>query len=414
MSRLGVLADRQFRRYFLGQTTSWLGDGLLPVAISFAVLELTGSATDLGLVLAVRMVPVIALVLVGGVWADRLPRQWVMIGSDVVRGGTQALLAVLLLTGSAELWHLLALQVAYGAAEAFWRPASTALLPSIVPSEGLQQANALLAVAVNGSYTIGPAIAGLLVATAGSGVAIAADAATFAVSTAALLTLRVPTVAGPAERASFLNELREGWHEFASRTWLWVVVAWSSVFLMLVVGPLMVLGPVVADRELGGAASWGLIAASSGIGVIFGSMAAGRLRLARPMLVAVILSSTSALFAVSLGLALPVAVIAAAALVEGVGHGLFEVIWITALQQRVTGAALARVSSYDALGSFVFMPVGFAIAGPAADAFGLREVLVACAGFAVFSSVAVALLPSVRGFRRLEETESQTVSSFVP
>ena len=401
MSRLGVLEDPQFRRYYLGQATSWLGDGLLPVAISFAVLELTGSATDLGLVLAVRMVSVIAFILVGGVWADRLPRQVVMIGSDVIRGGTQAILAVLLLTGSAELWHLLVLQALYGAAEAFWRPASTALLPSIVPGERLQQANALMAVTVNGAYTIGPAIAGFLVATAGSGVAIAADAVTFAVGTAALLTLRISVVERPAEQTTFVAELRDGWREFASRTWLWVIVAWSSVYIMAVDAPVMVLGPVVADRELGGADDWGLIAAAMGIGVIFGSAAAGRFRPARPMFVAVILSIGPGLFAVALGLTLPVIAIAAVAFVAGLTHGNLEVVWVTAIQQRVTPAALARVSAYDALGSFIFMPIGFAIAGPASDAYGVREVLFVAAGFALLSSVVVAMLPAIRGFRAL-------------
>ena len=403
MSRLGVLSERQFRRYFVGQATSWLGDGLLPVAISFAVLDLTGSASDLGLVLAARLVPVALLVLAGGVWADRLPRQWVMVGSDVVRGATQALLAVLLLTDRAELWHLLVLQAVYGGAEAFWRPASTALLPSIVRPRELQQANAVLAVTVNGSYTVGPAVAGLLVALSGPGVAIAVDAATFAVSTAALVTLRVPPLERPAEKTTFVAELREGWGEFASRAWLWVVVAWASVFLLLVVGPLHVLGPVVADRDLGGAADWGLIAASAGLGVIVGSIAAGRLRPARPMSLAVVLGSGSALLAVSLALALPVVAIAAAAFVEGVGHGMFEVIWVTALQQRVAPRALARVSAYDALGSFVFMPLGLAVAGPAAEAFGRDEVLFAIAACAVVSSVSVALLPAVRGFGRVEE-----------
>ena len=400
---IGVLADRQFRRYFVGQATSWLGDGLLPVAISFAVLDLTGSASDLGLVLAVRLLPLIAFLLVGGVWADRLPRQWVMIGSDVVRGATQAILAGLLLTGTAELWHLLVLQCVYGAAEAFWRPASTALLPSIVPPAQLQQANGVLAVTLNGSYTIGPAIAGVVVAAAGSGFAIAVDAATFAVSTVALLTLRVPPLERPAGRTTFVSELREGWREFASRTWLWIVVVFASVFLMVAVAPLKVLGPLVADRELGGAADWGLIAAASGLGVVVGSVAAGRLRPSRPMFVAIILAALAALFAASLALALPTVVIAGAAFVEGVGHGMFEVIWITALQERVTPAALARVSAYHALGSFVFMPVGLALAGPAAGAFGREETLFGIAAFALVVSVLVAFLPAVRGFRRLEE-----------
>ena len=400
MSRLGVLADRQFRRYFAGQATSWLGDGLLPVAISFAVLDLTGSATDLGLVLAVRMIPVVGFLLVGGVWADRLPRQYVMIASDVVRGGSQAVLAALLLTGSAELWHLLVLQALYGAAEAFWRPASTALLPSIVPAERLQQANALMAVAVNGAYTIGPAVAGVLVATAGSGAAIAIDAATFGVSTVALLLLRVPALQRPAEPTTFLADLREGWREFVSRTWLWVVVVHAALFLLLVTSPFMVLGPVVADRDLGGAGAWGLIAASMGVGVIVGSASASRLRPARPLFVAVLSYGLgSAIFAVVLGVPAATALIAVGGFLCGLTEGLIEVVWLTTLQQRVTQSALARVSSYDTVGSFVLMPVGLALAGPAADAFGVRNVLFVAASFAVVSSIFVATLPSVRGVR---------------
>jgi MFS family permease len=401
---VGPLRERQFRVYFIGQATSYIGDGLLPVAISFAVLDLTGSATDLGLVLAVRMVPLVLFLLVGGVWADRLPRQLVMVGSDIVRGASQGLLAVLLLTGTAELWHLLVLQAIYGVGEAFWRPASTALLPSIVSGERLQQANGLLAVAVNGAYTIGPAIAGLLVASVGSGVAIAVDAATFAVSAVALLMLRVPPFGRPEERATFLAALREGWREFASRTWLWVIVAQAALFLMVVTAPLMVLGPVVANDELGGAADWGLIAAAMGVGVIAGSAAAGRLQPARPLVMAVVAyGAGAAAFALALAIPASPPVLAVVGFASGATEGLIEVVWITTLQQRVTPGALARVSSYDTVGSFVFMPVGLALAGPAADAFGISSVLVFAAVFAVASSLVVVLIPSVREFRRLDE-----------
>lgn len=401
---VGPLREPQFRRYFIGQATSYIGDGLLPVAISFAVLDLTGSASDLGLVLAVRMVPVVLLLLVGGVWADRLPRQLMMVASDLVRGSTQALLAVLLLTGTAELWHLLVLQAVYGAGEAFWRPASTALLPSIVSGSRLQEANALMAVTVNGAYTVGPAVAGVLVATVGSGAAIAIDAATFGVSTLALLTLRVPALQRPAEPPTFLTDLREGWREFVSRAWLWVVVVHAALFLLFVTTPFMVLGPVVADRELGGADDWGLIAAAIGAGVIVGSTAASRLRPARPLFVAVLgFGVGCALFAIALGVPAPTVVIAVAGFFCGITEGLIEVIWITTLQQHVTRTALARVSSYDTMGSFVFMPVGFALAGPAAEAFGVGSVLFFAAAFALVSSVVVAFLPSVRGLRRFEE-----------
>jgi MFS family permease len=401
---VGPLREPQFRRYFVGQATSYIGDGLLPVAISFAVLDLTGSASDLGFVLAVRMVPLVLFLLVGGVWADRLPRQLMMVASDVVRGGTQALLAVLLLTGSAELWHLLVLQAVYGAGEAFWRPASTALLPSIVSGGRLQEANALMAVTVNGAYTVGPAVAGVLVATVGSGGAIAIDAATFGVSTIALLYLRVPALQRPAEPTTFLADLREGWHEFVSRTWLWVVAGHAALFLLFVTTPFMVLGPYVADRELGGARDWGLIAAAMGVGVIVGSASASRLRPSRPLFVGVLWFGVGcAIFAFALALPAATPVIAVAGFLCGLTEGMIEVIWITTLQQRVTPTALARVSAYDTVGSFALMPVGLALAGPAADAFGVGTVLFFAAGFALVSGVLVAWLPSVRGLRRFEE-----------
>ena len=399
---LGVLSEAQFRRYFVGQFTSYLGDGLLPVAVSFAVLDLTGSASDLGLVLAARMVPVVAFLLVGGVWADRLPRHLVMLGSDVGRGIVQGLLAVLLLTGSAELWHLVVLQALYGLAEAFMRPAASGLLPTIVGSGRLQQANALMSASVNTAYIVGPAIAGVLVAAAGSGTAIAVDAGTFAVSTASLALLRVPPAADRAARLPFLTDLREGWHEFRSRTWLWATVAGFSSYLLAVISPLMVLGPVVADRELGGADAWGAIAAAIGLGTLAGSVSAGRVAPARPVFTVALLLAGPAFTAVALALVLPTPLIAVLGFAAGATEGFSEVVWITALQERIPAAALSRVSSYDTLGSFVFMPVGFALAGPVADAAGLHATLLGMAGCAVAIALVLATRPAVRGVRRLE------------
>ncbi len=400
----GALSERQFRRYFFGQATSYLGDGLLPVAISFAVLDLTGSASDLGLVLAARMVPVVLLLLVGGVWADRLPRHLVMLASDIGRGVVQAVLAALLITGNAELWHLLALQALYGGAEAFWRPASTGLMPSIVSAGLLQQANAIMAVTVNSAYIVGPAVAGVLVATLGAGTAIAVDAATFAASTASLFLLRVPGSVEQAVRLSFLADLREGWREFASRTWLWVTVAVASLYLLAVTAPLMVLGPVVADRSLGGAGAWGAIAAAIGLGTLAGSALSARVRPARPILAVAVLLSGPALTALALALTLPTPVIAALGFIAGATEGFLEVVWITALQQRVPRESLSRVSAYDTLGSFVFMPVGFALAGPIADAAGTRAALLGVAACAIFAPLVLAAVPSVRAVRREEPT----------
>ena len=402
MSRLGVLSDRQFRRYFVGQATSYLGDGLLPVAVSFAVLDLTGSASDLGFVLAARMVPVVLFLLVGGVWADRLPRHLVMLASDIGRGVVQGLLAVLLLTGSAELWHLLVLQALYGVAEAFMRPAATGLLPTIVSGERLQQANALMSASVNTAYIVGPAIAGVLVAVAGSGTAIAIDAGTFAFSTAFLALLRIPAAGERAARLPFLDDLRDGWQVFRSQTWLWATVAGFSFYLLVVTSPLMVLGPVVADRELGGAGAWGAIAAAIGLGALAGSMAAARIRPARPILTVSVLLAGPALTAIALALGLPTLVIAVLGFAAGATEGFLEVVWLTALQERIPAAALSRVSSYDTLGSFVFMPVGFALAGPVSDAAGLSATLLGMAGCAVATALSLAMLPAVRSVRRLD------------
>jgi MFS family permease len=400
--RLGVLAERQFRLYFVGQATSYLGDGLLPVAVSFAVLDLTGSASDLGLVLAARMVPVVLFLLVGGVWADRLPRHLVMLGSDIGRGVVQGVLAVLLLTGTAQLWHLLVLQALYGVAEAFMRPAATGLLPTIVRPERLQQANGIMSATVNTAYIVGPALAGVLVAVAGAGTAIAIDSATFVVSTASLAQLRVPRAAERAERLPFWDDLRGGWREFRSRTWLWATVAGASFYLLAVVAPLMVLGPVVADQELGGAGAWGAIAAAIGLGALTGSVLAVHVRPARPILAVCLLLAGPALTAVALGLALPTAVTAVLGFVAGATEGFLEVVWLTSLQERIPEESLSRVSSYDTLGSFVFMPIGFALAGPVADAAGLSTTLFGMAACAVVTALVLASLPAIREVRRLE------------
>ena len=166
-SRLGPLAEPQFRLLYAGQAVSLLGDALVPVALAFAVLDLTGSATDLGLVLAAQILPLALFLLAGGVWADRLPRQLVMLASDLVRCAVQAVLAALLLSGRAQLWELIVTAAIYGVAEAFFRPASTGLIPATVSPGRLQQANALLGMTTNGAWILGPALAGILVVPVG-------------------------------------------------------------------------------------------------------------------------------------------------------------------------------------------------------------------------------------------------------
>ncbi|HEY4703753.1 MAG TPA: MFS transporter, partial [Streptosporangiaceae bacterium] len=263
--RLGVLAERDFRLFFTGYATSLVGAAMVPVALTFAVLQQGRSAEDVGYVLAAETVPLVILLLAGGVIADRLSRRAVMIGSDVARCASELLLAALLLTGSPPLWVFMVLAGVIGAGQAFFNPALTGLLPSVVSPARLQQANALRGVASSTAQIVGPAAAGLIVAAGGAGWAIAIDGATYAVSAVCLARLHLPAQA-PPPRESFAAQLRTGWTEFRSRTWLWVIVVQFGLFGLLAYAPFMVLGAVIADRTLGGATAWGLILAAQGGG----------------------------------------------------------------------------------------------------------------------------------------------------
>jgi len=289
-----ALRERDFRLLFTGQTLSLIGSSITTVALAFAVLEISNSNTDLGIVMAAGLVPVVAFLLIGGVWADRLPRQWVMLVSDVVRFACQAVMAWLLITHKATIWELVVLQFARGTAEAFFRPAQTGLVPQTVGADRLQQANALRGLTESMGVTLGAALGGVLVAVVGSGWAIGLDSLSYLASVAFLWQLRglVPlrsTLAdslssaesgltgfsdgagtvpqdGPAgQTGDFLRDLRDGWQEFRSRTWLWVMVCEAAVFHLVIIAPLMVLGPSVARHSLGGAAAWGGILAALGV-----------------------------------------------------------------------------------------------------------------------------------------------------
>src|SRR5918912_4004155 len=232
--RLGVLAERNFGLLFVGQATSAFGDRLAPIALAFAVLDLTGSASDLGFVLAAQALPMLLLVALAGVWADRLPRQLVMLSSDAIRCGSQGATAALLLLHQARIWELVLLQAVYGAAEAFFTPAMTGLIPATAGAGRLREANALMSLSRSATGVAGPAVGGLLVALLSPGIALAGDAATFAISALSLALLRLERAPRPAGGGSMLAELREGLAEVRTRTWLWVMILYFGVFNILV------------------------------------------------------------------------------------------------------------------------------------------------------------------------------------
>jgi MFS family permease len=401
LSRFGPLARREFRLLFLARATSFFGSSIAPVAIAFAVLDLTDSASDLGLVLAARMIPQLVFLLVGGVWADRLPRHLVMVVSDLVTGGAQATTAALVLTGNAEIWHLVVLQAVGGTAVAFFFPAATGLVPQTVEPALLQQANAVLRMALNVSSIGGAALGGVLVAALGSGWALVVDAGTFFVSAGFLFAMRV-RVAERLAAPNFLAELREGWREFTSRTWLWVIVLAFGFLNAAETGALNVLGPVVAKAELGGASAYGAIFASTALGLVLGAALALRFKPSRPLFVGCAAMILLPPVLVLLALGAPLPLILVAAVVMGIGIETFGVLWDTSLQQHVPEHALSRVSSYDALGSFVFIPLGQIAAGPTAEAIGVDETLYLAVAVITVATLAMVATPDIRRLRRLD------------
>jgi MFS family permease len=388
-----ALRERQFRLLFTGQIVSLFGDALTGVALAFAVLDI-GSATDLGYVFAAKTVPLVGFLLVGGVFADRLPRRAVMLVADVVRFGAQGAVALLVLTHTAHIWELVVLQAVSGTASAFFNPASTGLTPLTVSPERLQQANALRGLSMASTGILGAAVSGALVATIGAGWALAIDAATFAVSAFFLAQLRLPPHVKLAAQ-SFLSDLREGWHEFASRTWVWVIVLAASIGNMMS-SIFVVLGAVISKESLGGPGAWAAILAALGVGSLVGGVVSLRVHVRHPLFFGSSLLGFLALPVALLALRAPVVVIAAGALLAGGSNMIFNALWETALQQHIPPAALSRVSAYDWFGSLAFQPLGLVIAGPAAVAVGASTTLwISAAGILAMALLAVAT-PSVR------------------
>ncbi len=394
--RLDILRLREFRSVFLAQTVSTFGDGITPVALTFAVLiNLKGSGTDLGLVLAAQSLPLMALALVGGVWADRLPRPAVMVTSDLVRAAVQLTGAFLLLTNAAHLWQLALLAALHGAAEAFFRPAAGALIPQIVPGQRLQQANALMGMSDNFGWMVGPAIAGTLVAVIGAGGAIAVDGVTFLISATFLATLHVPKVARRERANSFLRELRAGWREVRSRTWLWVMLLRVALVLCIVIAPFQVLGPLGLREQGYTPVAWGWLQAIFSAGMIGGAVVALRYKPRRPMITVALTGATAVAAPLTLALGGGFTYLAAVYVARGVAVGILSAVWNTALQSEIEDEALGRVVAWDWMASLSLWPAGLALAGPLAQALGVTNAAWLSFGLGTVAALWVFAVPDV-------------------
>jgi MFS family permease len=368
------LRQRSFGWYFASRFVNTLGTMMASIALAFAVLDITGSASALGQVLAAHTVPMIVLLLWGGVISDRLPRTLVLQLSNVASALTQGAIAFLVITGTAELWMLIALSAVHGAVSAISFPAMASMVPQLVPRSQLQPANALLSLTRNGLTVLGPTIGALLVVTVGSGWALAIDAATWLVSALLLLPVRLP----PRERkqsTSTVAELREGWEFFWSTTWLWAVVIGFGALNMIHNGALFTLGPVVGQETIG-RQGWGYVLSAEALGLLAMAVVLLRVPLRRPLFWGMLAIALAGLPMVVLGADPTLVALVASAFVAGAGIEVFSMGWNLAMQENIEDDMLSRAYSYDALGSFIAMPVGQLAWGPLGVAFGNSRVLV--------------------------------------
>lgn len=399
-SRLGRLAAplafREFRLLFAGQTISLIGSGAAPVALSFALLQSTGSVAIIGFALTAQIVPVLAFLLIGGVWADRLPRQRVMLWSDVVRFGVQAALGTLLVTGHLQLVTLLALQAIKGVAEAFFTPASGGLVPLTVDREHLQQANALRGIAQSVGSLGGPVLGGLLVATVGAGWALQVNGATYLVSALFLAAMHPKAQDRVRRTAGALHDLHEGWRAIRQRSFLSVVIVQNMLFMTFAVAPTFVLGPLAAATGFGGARAWGVILGSMGAGELLGGLGALTLRPSRALLSGCVLTPLYGLFLAVLTTRTALVAVCAAAIGAGFAVAYFDAVWYAAMQKHVPDAVLSRVTSFDAFGSLGGLPLGFLLAPLLSRLLGLDGALLLCAAMTAAAAAFAAGAPSVR------------------
>lgn len=404
--RAGVLAETNFRRFYTGYVTSLFGSSMSAVAIAFAVLDSGKHATGLGFVFAAGVVPQVLVLPVAGAVADRFGRRRVMLAADTLRCATQGALAGAVLAGRPALWVFVLLAGLGGTGEGFFTAARDALTVEIAPRGQLVNANAMYGLARSATRIAGPAVGGVLVALAGSGVVVAVDAGSYAVSVLALALLRLPRRAatqdgstapgGPGLRRMLWRDMAEGWAEFRSRTWLWAVTVQFAFFNLITWAPWMLLGPVVAHAYLGGAAVWGLIMAAQGTGAIAaGLLALGR-KPRRPMLVATVGTFCYALPDLPMALHAPAGWVAAAAFGCGAGSATSGIFGGTAVQQQVPPELLARVNALSLFPAFGIGVIGYAIDGPLYAAFGPAVVFGVGAAYGLLSSAAMLTLRSIR------------------
>src|SRR6516164_1962567 len=411
--RFPVLGYRDFRLLLADRMLAPAAFAFSMVGVSFAVLDATRSTADLSYVLAAQILPALVFALAGGIFADRFAPQRVIVAANLMIAAGEGGFGLLVLLGQPRLWQMIALETLTGAGMAVFYPASQALLPRLVPDHLLQEASAMSRLAMNAAQMAGAAVAGVFVAAAGPGWALATCGIGMLGTVPLLLAIRAPG-AERAERHNVLRDLRDGWSAFASRRWLWATTIQYCVVLAAWYGAFDVLGPVVAREHLGGAAAWGLITAADAVGLIIGGVIGMRYAARRPILFVVLIGATCAITPLALAMLLPLPLICVAAVGLGIALEVMMVQWTVTMARNVPPDLLARVSAYDIVGAVAAMPLGALAVGPIAAAVGVSATQYGAAALIVVASGLTMLAPEVRHMRAGPAGDAQSAPAEVP
>ena len=416
--RFQVLGIRDFRLLVGDRLLAMSSVGFSLVGVSFAVLNVTGSPTDLSYVLAAQIAPTLVFTLLGGVLADRISPQVVLIAANLAVMTGEGGFGILVLTTHPPLWAMIALESLTGTGSAMLSPSQQALLPRVVSAELLQEASSISRLGMNSGQMAGAAVGGLVVAAVGPGWALLASGVCMSGTIPMLLSIRVrrsPADAMAREhQPSMLRELREGWTEFRSHTWLWATVIQYCLTMMAWNAGFQVLGPVVARQHLGGPAAWGAITACEGVGLILGGIVSLRYTPRRPMMLVAGTGGALGLSPLALGLSLPLAVICVVAFALGALVEVMMVQWTVAMTTRIPSDKIARVSSYDTLGSVCAMPIGALVAGPLSAAIGVPSTEFAAAALMAVVAALTFIPRDIRTIQSAAPLAAEPVAAMLP
>lgn len=391
-----------FRLLLLARFISNFGNGLAPIALAFGVLGLPGAtASSLSIVMAAQMFPIVAFMLIGGVIADRFPRALIVGVTDIILSGFVIWNGYSLLQGNASVLTLAAVGFVGGSLSALWWPAFSGLVPEVVPEEYLQSANSIVALGSNMAMIAGTVTGGFIVATVGAGWGLIVDGFTFLIAGILIYQLRgLGRTRKVSENSpSVLQDLRHGWKEFSSRSWVVAVVACYSVVAMLTESVLVVVGPYHAKEVLGGAKPWSWILASLSFGMVSGVLISLRWRPSRPIVAGISSQFFLAAWMFAMGATNSIPILIVTAFLCGVSMDFFMVLWQTALQTNIPREALSRVASYDAFGSLFFAPLGLVVAGPIAARLGTEKTFEIFGALTLICISCVLLVPGVRALK---------------